>query len=117
MRNLSVMIATTVLFAACASDETSEAPPRDSGSDWSVFGGGTSGSGGSSGGGAADGSGGTVGSSGGSGGGGGSAGSGGSAGATCNPAFCPNTGMGTPCCSNHQCAMDMGMGCFDNFDY
>jgi hypothetical protein len=45
----------------------------------------------------------------------GSSGSGGASGAgsSCNPAFCPNTGSGTPCCipGLDTCGMDNGMGC------
>lgn len=35
--------------------------------------------------------------------------------ASCNPAFCPNTGRGTPCCisSAGPCGVDIGMGCLD----
>ena len=42
----------------------------------------------------------------------GSSGSGGSTG-SCNPAFCPNTGSGTPCCvsPNGPCGTDHGSGC------
>ena len=39
---------------------------------------------------------------------------GGTAGAgTCNPQFCPNTGMGSPCCVTPQgpCGMNYGSGC------
>ena len=34
-------------------------------------------------------------------------------GSICNPAFCPNTGSGTPCCimGLDTCGMDIGMGC------
>ncbi len=34
-------------------------------------------------------------------------------GAGCNAAFCPSTGVGTPCCitSNGPCGVDYGMGC------
>ena len=41
-------------------------------------------------------------------------GAGGSAGeATCDPAFCPGNGIGTPCCVTPQgpCGQDNGMGC------
>ncbi len=40
---------------------------------------------------------------------GGSSGAGGS----CNPAFCPNTGGGTPCCvtKDGPCGVDLGNGC------
>lgn len=57
---------------------------------------------------------------GGSGGTAGSAASGGSAGSagtsdagSCNAAFCPNPGFGTPCCvtADGPCGMDQGMGC------
>lgn len=43
---------------------------------------------------------------------GGSGGSGGSMG-SCNPAFCPNPGVGTPCCITNTgpCGVDVGMGC------
>jgi hypothetical protein len=48
----------------------------------------------------------------------GATGSGGTAGVSgsggiCNPAFCPNTGAGTPCCimGMDTCGMDNGMGC------
>ena len=32
---------------------------------------------------------------------------------TCNPAFCPNSGFGTPCCvmADGPCGYDTGMGC------
>ncbi|MCB9605132.1 MAG: hypothetical protein H6716_01000 [Polyangiaceae bacterium] len=45
-------------------------------------------------------------------GGSGGTGNGGSMG-TCNPAFCPNSGFGTPCCvtNNGPCGYDTGMGC------
>jgi hypothetical protein len=42
----------------------------------------------------------------------GSSGSGGAA--TCNPAFCPNSGLGVPCCTDppdDECGMDNGGGC------
>jgi hypothetical protein len=93
------------------------------GSSGSVFTGGSSGSGfgGSSG----SGFGGTSGSAGAgaagaggaaaTGGASGSTGAGGSSGSsgTCNPAFCPNSGVGTPCCvtPNGPCGSDTGMGC------
>jgi hypothetical protein len=34
-------------------------------------------------------------------------------GGTCNPQFCPNTGMGSPCCVTAQgpCGMNYGSGC------
>jgi hypothetical protein len=36
-----------------------------------------------------------------------------SGGGTCNPAFCPNSGVGTPCCQapDGPCGVDNGMGC------
>jgi hypothetical protein len=66
------------------------------------------------------GSGGEAGSAGteGAGGSGGSSGTSGTGGtgavSTCNPAFCPNNGMGTPCCTDppdNRCGMNNGSGC------
>jgi hypothetical protein len=70
-------------------------------------------------GGATGGTGGISGSSGMSGGGAsGTSGSSGTAGSTgtCNPAFCPNTGSGAPCCvtPSGPCGSDNGMGCQQN---
>ena len=44
---------------------------------------------------------------------GGGTGTGGSGGGTCNPAFCPTSGFGTPCCvtPNGPCGVDTGTGC------
>lgn len=109
--------------AACASSD--ESAPLSSGGaagDASIDtgSGGTAGSAGSSGSGGSAGTAGSAGSAGsagfgGSGGGtGGSSGSSGSGGSTgtCNPAFCPSVGTGTPCCitPNGPCGVDYGFG-------
>ncbi len=46
-------------------------------------------------------------------GGGGGMGTGGGGGVSCNPAFCPNPGFGSPCCitTSGPCGIDVGMGC------
>ncbi len=43
----------------------------------------------------------------------GGSGTGGSGGGSCNPAFCPTSGFGTPCCvtANGPCGVDTGTGC------
>jgi hypothetical protein len=123
-----VGIVTTTLFASCASSEegvfdtggngdaSQDGDPSFGGIGGSTggvsnFGGvGATGTGGafpSTGGGSGTGTGGAAV------GGGAGMGTGGTPPGTCNPAFCPNTGVGTPCCVNPNgpCGMNNGSGC------
>lgn len=128
-RMLGVSVALLVAVACATSEEeglfeegSGGSGPLDasSGSGGSVSGGtgggavdaGWSGSGGTSADAAGGGSG--FGGSSGVGGVGGASGTGGSG--SCNPAFCPNTGSGAPCCvtANGPCGSDMGLGCQQN---
>ena len=132
----TVSIFATAVFGACASSEeglwpdSSDASQEAEASSFGGIGGGVgtggfsgSGFGGTGAGGSGfggTGTGGVVGTGGfGTGGGlatGGGPGTGGTGGGntgTCNPAFCPNSGVGSPCCVNPNgpCGMNNGSGC------
>jgi hypothetical protein len=134
-----VTVAMTSVATSCASSEEDgvfaeedASGGTDAGIDSSVGGSGGISSGGSSGsatggtGGVSTGgsAGASAGGSSGFGGAGGASGFGGAGGATggtggtgsCNPAFCPNTGSGAPCCvtPNGPCGSDNGLGCQQN---
>jgi len=125
-----VTLSASALVISCASSDTGTTFPsggagnQDSGVDSSSGGTGAGGSGfGGSGTGGSSATGGTGagGSTGGTGAGGsgfggsgtGGSGTGGSGGGTCNPAFCPTSGFGQPCCvtPNGPCGVDTGTGC------
>jgi len=130
----TVSIVATAVFGACASSEeglwpdNSDASQEAEASSFGGIGGGSgSGSGGFSGFGgtgtggfSGTGTGGVVGTGGfgtggslATGGGSGTSSTGGSNSGTCNPAFCPNSGVGSPCCVNPNgpCGMNNGSGC------
>ena len=120
-------LAAGVVAISCAGSQEDifDQPQPDAGTGGSGYGGsagkaGTSGYGGSSGYSGSSATGGASGSSGtggkaGTGGASGSSGASGTGGGSgsCNKAFCPNTGQGTPCCvtANGPCGMDNGNGC------
>lgn len=119
----AALISGPLMFSACASSDETSGIPASGGSsgDASISTGGTAAAGGGSTGGVgAGGTGGTA-STGGTGGFGATGGTGatGATGGTsgtgggpsCNPAFCPSVGSGTPCCqSNGDCGVDYGFG-------
>jgi hypothetical protein len=116
------LLAAASALSACgsANDEIVDQPSHqlDAGNDTSLFGGtagfgGFGGTGGTGTGGVSGSASGTLG-TGGSDGSGGSTPDGAAGGGTCNPAFCPNNGIGTPCCvvpGQGPCGFDIGNGC------